>query len=105
MRISTLVIPQRTDALTTIATHMSALPLGVLTEARRVEIVRNLLYPMLLQIEALQLVANAGPDEEAVLMQFIGSVHAQSELTKRNEDFQRLLSKIQACRPSGHPST
>jgi hypothetical protein len=63
MRISTLVIPQRTDALTTIATHMSALPLGVLTEARRAEIVRNLLYPMLLQIEALQLVANAGPDE------------------------------------------
>jgi hypothetical protein len=43
----------------------------------------SLPIPILLQIEALQLVTNAGPDEEGVLMQFIGSVHAQSELTKR----------------------
>lgn len=104
MRISTLVIPQSDDALTTIATHMSALPLGVLTEARRAEIVRNLLYPMLLQLEALQLVVNAGPDEEAVLMQFIGSVHAQSELMRRNGDCRRLLSRMQAGRPPRNPS-
>jgi hypothetical protein len=97
MRISRLFIPQRADALTTIAAHMSALPLGVLTEERRAEIVRNLLYPMLLQIEALQLVADAGPDEEAVLMRFIGSVHAQSELSKRDEHLQRLLLKLKSC--------
>lgn len=105
MRISTLVIPKQADALTTIATHMSVLPLGVLTEARRAEIVRNLLYPMLLQIEALQLVANAGPDEEAVLMQFIGCLHAQSELRRRGEESQRLLSKMHARCSPGHPSS
>ena len=58
MRLSTLVIPHRTDALVTIATRMSALPLGVLTEARRAEIARNLIFPMLLLIDALQLVAS-----------------------------------------------
>lgn len=99
MRHSKLLIPHRTDALVMIATHMSALPLGVLSEARRAEIARNLICPMLLLIDALQLVANAGPDEEAVLMQFIGAVHAQSELAKRSEDFQRLLTKLRARRP------
>jgi len=79
MRTSTLVFPKPSDTLTTIATHMSALPL-VLTETRRAEVVRNLFWPTLMLIEAFQLVTEAGPDEEAVLMQFIGTVHAQSEL-------------------------
>lgn len=105
MRSSTLVIPQPADALCAIATHMSALPLGVLTEARRAEIVRNLLYPMLLSIEALQLVADAGPDETAVLMRFLGSVHAQWDYTKRGDDLQRLLARLQARRPPGHSTT
>lgn len=104
MRISTLVFPKPCDTLITIATHMSALPL-VLTETRRAEVVRNLLRPTLMLIEALQLVTEAGPDEEAVLMQFIGTVHAQSELSKRNKHFQRLLEKLQAHRlPGQRPS-
>lgn len=101
MRLSKLVIPQRSDALTAIATHMSALPLGVLTETRRAEIVRNLFDPMLMLIEALQLVTDAGPEEEAVVMHFIGAVHAQSELTKRNQYFTHLIDKLQAHRPEG----
>lgn len=104
MRISALAFPQPADTLTTIATHMCALPL-VLTETRRAEVVRNLFQPMLLLIEALQLVAKAGPDEEAVLMQFIGAVHAQSELSKRNEQFQNLLDKLQVYRPAGDRSS
>jgi hypothetical protein len=98
MRISSLAIPQPTDVLTTIATHMSAIPLGVLTEARRAEIARNLFGPMFLLVEALQLAAKAGPDEEAVLMHFIASLHAQSELAKRGDDLQRLLARLQARR-------
>jgi hypothetical protein len=101
MRISRLVIPQRTDALIVIATHMSALPIGVLTESRRAEIVRNLFDPMLLLIDALQSVSEAGPEEEAVVMHFIGSVHAQSELTKRNHYLDQLLGKLQGGRLTG----
>jgi len=40
-----------------------------------------------------------------VLMQFIGTVHAQSELNKRNEHFQRLLEKLQARRLPGQRSS
>lgn len=101
MRISRLVIPQRTDALIVIATHMSVLPLGVLHDARRAQIVRNLLAPMLMLIEALQLVASAGPDEETALMHFIGSVYAQSELTKRNQHLDQLLGKLQVHQRQG----
>ena len=102
MRISTMAIPQRTNALVTIAAHMSAPPLGVLTEARRAEIVRNLLYPMLSLIDVLQSVVDAGPDEEAVFMHFIESVYVQSELAERDHDFQRLLAKLQARRSPGN---
>lgn len=105
MRISRLVIPQRTDALIAIATHMSALPMGVLTEARRAEIVRNLFDPMLLLIEALQLVSQSGAEEEAVVMHFLGALHAQSESTKRNQYVQQLLGKLQAYRPPGHAAS
>jgi len=101
MRISTLAIPQRTDALVTIAAHMSALPLGILTEARRAEIVRNLLYPMLSLIDVLRSVVDVGPDEEAVLMHFIGSVYVRSELAERDASFRRLLAKLQARRSPG----
>jgi hypothetical protein len=34
-------------------------------------------------------------------MQFIGAVHTQSELSKRNEQFQNLLDKLQVYRPAG----
>ncbi len=97
MNHSALPVPQPIDALAAIATHMAALPLGVLTEDRRCQIVRNVFGPVVLLIEAIQLAAAAGPDEEAVLMQFIGSLHAQSELMKRDQHFQNLLEKLQRC--------
>lgn len=78
---------------------MAALPLGVLTEDRRCQIVRNVFGPVVLLIEAVQLAAAAaGPDEEAVLMQFIGSLHAEAELMKRDQNFQILLEKIAKVR-------
>lgn len=101
MNISTLPVPQPVDALAAIATHMAALSLGMLTEDRRSQIVRNVFGPVVLLIEAVQLAAAAGPDEEAVLMQFIGSLHAQSELMKRDQHFQKLLEKLQSFSKSG----
>lgn len=98
MRISSLGIPEPADTLTVIATHLSALPL-VMTETKRAEVVRNLFQPMLLIIEALQLATKAGPNEEAVVMRFIGAMHAQSELSKRNEHFLNLLDKLRMHRP------
>lgn len=97
MNHSPLPVPQPVDALAAIATHMAPLPLGVLTEDRRCQIVRNVFGPVVLLIEAVQLAAAAGPDEEAVLMQFIGSLRAQTELMKRDQNFQILLEKLQRC--------
>lgn len=101
MNYSALPVRQPIDALAAIATHMAALPLGVLTEDRRCQIVHNVFGPVVLLIEAIQLAAAAGPDEEAVLMQFIGSLHAQSELMKRDLHFQKLLAKLQSCSKLG----
>lgn len=101
MNYSALPVPQPIDALAAIATHMAALPFGALTEDRRCQIVRNVFGPMVLLIEAIQLAAAAGSDEEAVLMHFIGSLHAQSELMKRDLHFQNLLERLQSCSKSG----
>lgn len=102
MSHSISALPQPADALAVIAANMSVLPLGMLDEGRRRQIVRNVFSPVVLLIEALQLAAAAGPTEKAILMQFIGSIHAQSQLSKRDERFQGLLEKLQAWRESGH---
>lgn len=102
MSHSISALPQPADALAVIATNMSVLPLDLLDEARRRQIVRNVMSPVVLVIQALQLAAAAGPTEKAIMMQFIGSIHAQSQLSKRDERFQGLLEKLQMCRESGH---
>lgn len=99
----TSALPQPADALAVIATNMGVLPgLDMLDESRRREIVRNVFSPVVLLIEALQLAKAAGPTENAILMQFIGSIHVQSQLSKRDQRFQGLLEKLQAYRVSGH---
>lgn len=99
----TSALLQPADALAVIAQSMGVLPaLDMLDEARRRQIVRNVFSPVVLLIEALQSATAAGPTEKAILMQCIGSIHAQSQLSKRDERFQGLLEKLQACRESGH---
>lgn len=99
----TSALPQPADAMAVIATNMSVLPaLDLLDERRRREIVRNVLSPVIRVIEALQLATAAGPTEKAVLMQVIGAIHAQAQLSRRDERFQGLLEKLQASRESGH---
>ncbi len=102
MSYSTSDIPQPADALAVIDTNMRVLPLDMLDEGRRRQIVRNVFSPVVLLIEALQLAAAAGPTEKAILMQFIGSLYAQSQLAKRDERFQGLLEKLQGVRETGH---
>jgi hypothetical protein len=97
----TSTLPQPADAFAVISANMGVLPLEILDDARRRQIVRNVFSPVVLLIEALQLAAAAGPTEKAVLMQVIGSIHAQSQLSKRDERFQSLLEKLQAHRESG----
>lgn len=94
--------PLPADALAVIATSMSALPaIDMLDENRRREIVRNAFGPVVLMIEALQLATAAGPTERAILLQFISSIHAKSQLSKRDQRFQGLIEKLQAFRESG----
>jgi 3-hydroxyisobutyrate dehydrogenase-like beta-hydroxyacid dehydrogenase len=93
-----LTVPSPVDALAKIAQHMAALPFGSMTEARRAKIVRNCLGPVVLLIEAVELAAAAGPDEEAVLMQFIRALYAQSEAAKREKYFSELMEKLLAHR-------
>jgi hypothetical protein len=99
----TFALPQPGDALAVISQSMDVLPaLDMLDESRRRQIVRNVFSPVVLLIEALQLAAAAGPTEKAILMQFIGSIYTQSQLSQRDERFQGLLEKLKACRDSGH---
>jgi hypothetical protein len=92
--MTTLTVPSPVDALAQIAKHMAALPLDAMTEARRAQIVRNCLGPVVLLIEAVEVAAAAGPDEEAVLMQFIRALYAQSEQAKREKYFSGLMAKL-----------
>jgi hypothetical protein len=96
--MTTLTVPSPVEALARIAQHMEALPLDAMTEARRAQIVSNCLGPVVLLIEAVELVTAAGPNEEAVLMQFIRALYAQSEAAKREKYFSGLMERLLAHR-------
>lgn len=61
---------------------------------RREEIVANCTRPIVLLIEAVELAGAAGPEEEAVVLQFIRSIYAQAEHEKLRSGFQGLVSKL-----------
>jgi hypothetical protein len=101
MNVPILPVPQPADALAKISELMNRLPFGDLSEARRAEITRNALGPVILLIEAVQLAAAAGQDEESVFIQFVRSIYAQAEIAKREQHLALLFEKLQACRPGG----
>lgn len=94
-----LTVPQPADALAKIAEVINKLPLGDLSETRRAEIMRGAFEPVVLLIEAVQLAAAAGPDEEQVLISFIRSIYAQAELAKREQYFSHLIEGLNSLRP------
>lgn len=93
-----LTVPSPVEALAKIAQHMAALPFDAMTDDRRAKIVGNCLGPVVLLIEAVKLAAAAGQDEEAVLMQFIRALYAQSEAAKREKYFSGLMERLRAHR-------
>jgi hypothetical protein len=96
-----LSVPQPADALVKIAELMNRLPFGDLSEARRAEIMRGAFGPVVLMIEAVQLAAAAGPDEESVFINFIRSIYAQAEISRREQYFSHLIEGLNALRPGG----
>jgi hypothetical protein len=94
-----LSVPQPADALAKIAELMNKLPFGDLSETRRLEIMRGAFGPVVLMIEAVQLAAAAGPDEEHVFITFIRSIYAQAEIAKREQYFSHLIEGLNSLRP------
>lgn len=100
--MSTLTVPNPADAKATITGYLTSLPLGPVSEARLEQIANNCLGPIVLVIEAIHLAGAAGPEEEAVLIQFIRGLYAQSEQVKRECYFSNLMAKLNAYRDAGH---
>ena len=100
--MSTLTVPNAVEAKATISGVIGTLPLGPLTDERREQIANNCVGPLVLLIEAIHLAEAAGPEEEAVLIQFIRALSAQSDLVRRECYFSNLLSKLRACKDCGH---
>lgn len=96
--MSTLIVPSPADAQAAIMDHLNTLHLGPVTDARRKQIINNCLGPIVLLIEAVQLASAAGPEEEAVFIDFIRTLHAQSELVRREYYFSNLLAKLTEMR-------
>ncbi|MDB5815713.1 MAG: hypothetical protein JWN23_2830 [Rhodocyclales bacterium] len=96
--MTTLTVPDPADAQARISYYLAALPLGVVSDARRAQIMNNCLGPIVLLIEAVQLAGAAGPDEEMVLIQFIRALYAQAETVKRDKYFNDLMEKLSAHR-------
>ena len=96
--MTTLTVPNPAEAQAAIADYLTVLPLGPASDARREQIIKNCLGPIVLLIEAVQLAGAAGPEEEAVLIQFIRALYAQSEHVKREFYFANLMAKLSAHR-------
>jgi hypothetical protein len=93
-----LTVPNPAEAQATISDYLTTLPLGPVSDARREQIINNCLGPIVLLIEAVKLAGAAGPDEEAVFIQFIRALYAQSECIKREFYFNNLIAKLSAHR-------
>lgn len=104
LSVPILPVPQVADARAKISELMNRLPFGDLSDARRAEIERNALVPVTLMIDSVQLAAAAGPDVEAVFVQFVRQVYAQAEIAKREQHLARLLERLQALRPGAAPA-
>lgn len=94
-----LTLPNPAEAQEAIMDYLTVLPLGPVSDARREQITKNCVGPIVLLIEAVQLVGAAGPEEETVLIQFIRALYAQSEHVKREFYFANLMAKLSAHRP------
>ena len=92
--MTTLTVPNPAEAQGAITDYLTMLPLGPVSDARRKQIIKNCLGPVVLLIEAVEVAVAAGPDEEAVLMQFICALYAQSEQVKREKYFSGLMTKL-----------
>ena len=98
-------IPTPVEARAIIALEMERMPFGAISEERRDEIARGALGPVLFVIEALQIAAESGPDVDAVVRHYIGSLHAETELEKREQHFHDLITRLQARTPPGRLSS
>jgi hypothetical protein len=96
--MTTLTVPNPAEAQATITSYLTTLPLGPVSDARKEQITNNCLGPIVLLIEAVHLAGAAGPEEEAVLIQFIRALYAQSELARREFYFSNLMAKLSEYR-------
>lgn len=92
--MTTLHLPSAAHVQEVISDCLKTLPTGAISEVRRGEIVSNCLGPMVLLLEAVHLAGEAGPDEEAVLIQCIRRLYAQAEDARRTGHFANLMQRL-----------
>jgi 3-hydroxyisobutyrate dehydrogenase-like beta-hydroxyacid dehydrogenase len=95
----TLTVPNAAEVQSTIRECLATLPMGAMEESKRAKIANNCIGPMVLLVEALHLAGTAGPDEEAVMLQFIRRLYAQTEMARRKTYFANLMQRLSAHRP------
>jgi hypothetical protein len=91
-----LKLPSPAEAKTAISIYIGTGHIEVVNEAQRQQIIDNSLGPVILLIEAVRLAMDAGPEEEAVLIEFIRSLYTQAEQRRREEHFFNLMAKLSA---------
>jgi hypothetical protein len=74
--------------------HFMTLPIGPLSDERREKIIENSLSPALQLLSALRQAAAAGPNEEAVLRQFVRELYGRAEAAKREHYFAHVLRTL-----------
>lgn len=99
--MTTLHVPDPANATSLICDCVDTLPLGLVTDERRQQLISNCHGPFVLLIEAVLLAGAAGPDEEAVLIQGIRRLFAQADMAKREVYLSNLLAKL-AAHPRNH---
>lgn len=97
--MTTLTVPKLADAKAKISDYLAGLPLGLVSELRRAEILENCVVPIVLLIEAVQMAGAAGLEEEEVMIRFIRALYVQSETAKRERYFSGLMKRLGAQRP------
>ena len=92
--MTTLHVPPLAQVEQMIGECLKTLPCGLMTEARREEIIATCVGPVMLLIEAVRLAGATDPDTEAVLILLISRLNAQAEEARRVALFDNLITKL-----------
>jgi hypothetical protein len=91
--------PSATSAKSDLVKYLESVGSSGLDAQGRVDVERNVLGPLILLVESIQLARATGPIEEELFFHFVRDLSAQWDHTRRAKGIERLISGLQRLHP------